>query len=124
MLFMLNNLLRASHSPLAYAPTTPSPSFPSSSPSLDKKSSAKVMLVPSTTTTATNYETWIKTIEVILRHNFSTLFERLRDTSTQRVSGVDVVYYNDDLISPTTKTVREEEKLSELQLEILKAENK
>ena len=82
------------------------------------------MLVPSTTTTATNYETWIKTIEVIVRHNFSTLFERLRDTSTQRVSGVDVVYYNDDLISPTTKTVREEEKLSELQLEILKAENK
>ena len=70
VLVMLNNLLRASHTSIGYVPTTPSPSFPLSSPSLDKKSSTKGMLVPSTTTTATNYETWIKTIEVLLRSSF------------------------------------------------------
>ena len=120
---MLNNLLRASHTSIGYVPTTPSPSFPSSSPSLDKKSSTKGMLVPSTTTTATNYETWIKTMEVLLRSSFPILSDRLRKLSKKRVNGTDNMHYDDEMYSPVTKTEREEEKLTELELDVLKAQN-
>ena len=121
---MLNSLLRASHSPIGYAPTTPSSSFPASSPSSDRKSSGKAMLVPSTTTTATNWETWFKTMEVLLRSSFPILSDRLRKLSKERVNGADANCYDDDLCSPATKAAREEEKLTELELDVLKAQSK
>ena len=74
----------------------------------------KAMLLPSTTTTATNWETWFNTMEVLLRSSFPILSDRLRKLSKKRINGADNSYYDDDMYSPVTKTAREEEKLTEL----------
>ena len=83
----------------------------------------KAMLLPSTTTTATNWETWFKTMEALLRSSFPTLSDRLREPSKRRVNGADVNRYDDDLRSPVAKAAREEEKLTELELDALKAQS-
>ena len=83
----------------------------------------KATLVPSTTATATNWETWFKTMEVLLRSTFPILSDRIRETSKKRVNGADVAYYDDDLCSPVTKAAREEEKLTELELDALKSQS-
>ena len=63
-------------------------------------------------------------MEVLLRSSFPILSDRLRKLSKKRVNGTDVNYYDDDLYPPVTKTAREEEKLTELELDVLKAQNK
>ena len=82
------------------------------------------MLLPSTTTTATNWETWFNTMEVLLRSSFPILSDRIRKLSKKRVNGADNSYYDGDIYSPVAKTAREEEKLTELELDVLKAQNK
>ena len=84
----------------------------------------KAMLLPSTTTTATNWETWFNTMEVLLRSSFPILSDRIRKLTKKRVNGADNAYYDDDMYAPVTKTAREEEKLTELELDVLKAQNK
>ena len=63
-------------------------------------------------------------MEVLLRSSFPILSDRLRKLSKKRINGADSSYYDDDMYSPVTKTAREEEKLSELELDVLKAQNK
>ena len=63
-------------------------------------------------------------MEVLLRSSFPILSDRLRKLSKKRVNGADNSYYDDDIYSPVTKTAREEEKLTELELDVLKAQNK
>ena len=62
-------------------------------------------------------------MEVLLRSTFPILSDRIRKTSKKRVNGAEVTYYDDDLYSPVTKTAREEEKLTELELDVLKSQN-
>ena len=62
-------------------------------------------------------------MEVIIRSVYSTLSTRLRDSSKKRVNGVDVTRYDDDNASPATRAVAQEEKLSQLRLDVLKSEN-
>ena len=63
-------------------------------------------------------------MEVLLRSSFPILSDRLRKLSKKRVNGTDDVYYDDEMRSPVAKTAREEEKLTELELDVLKAQNK
>ena len=62
-------------------------------------------------------------MEALLRSTSPTLSDRVRETSKKRVSGADVAYHDDDLRSPVTKAAREEEKLTELELDALKSQS-
>ena len=119
---MINNILKHSQYAIPYTPPV-YPSSVSSPPYSRKNNTVRHLLLPPTTSSATNYESWWSIVEVSLRQAFPVLAARLRNKLAVKIDGIDHDVFSDTLYLLETRSKTQEEKMSQSEKDVMKSKN-